>query len=76
MGLFALGMFRNIWNLSIAFVSSRSLKEAIRYVIGAIMCIFFGQYVGTAVVIYSLYHLDDFRWGKTRTVSDDSSKRK
>ncbi|KAH9205978.1 chitin synthase [Leptodontidium sp. 2 PMI_412] len=76
MCLFALGMFRNIWNLSIAFVSCRSLKEAIHYVIGAMMCIFFGQYVGVAVVIYSLYHLDDFRWGKTRTVSDDSSKRK
>ena len=35
-----------------------------------------GPYVGISVVLYSLYHLDDFRWGKTRTINEDDSKQK
>lgn len=73
---FALDSFRNIWNLSIVFMSPRSLKEAIQYVIGFVMCNTLGPYVAMTVVLYSLYHLDDFRWGKTRIVIEDDSKRK
>ena len=74
MMFFALVTFRDIWNLSIVFMSPRSLKEAIQYVIGAVMCNAFGPYVGMTIVLYSLYHLDDLRWGKTRIVSEDDSK--
>ncbi|KAH7348874.1 chitin synthase [Rhexocercosporidium sp. MPI-PUGE-AT-0058] len=76
MFFFALGTFRYIWDLSIVFLSPRSLKEAIHYIIGTLMCHFLGPYVGMTVVLYSLYHLDDFRWGRTRTVSGDGGKRK
>jgi chitin synthase len=73
---FALDTFRNIWNLAIVFMSPRSLKEAIQYVIGVVICNTLGPYVGITVVLYSLYHLDDPRWGKTRIVIEDDSKRK
>ena len=74
MMFFAFATFRDIWNLSIVFMSPRSRKEAIQYVIGALMCSFLGPYVGISIVLYSLYHLDDFRWGKTRIVSEDDNK--
>ncbi|KUL91538.1 hypothetical protein ZTR_01643 [Talaromyces verruculosus] len=71
---FAFATFRDIWNLSIVFMSPWSRKEAIQYVIGALMCSFLGPYVSISIVLYSLYHLDDFRWGKTRIVSEDDNK--
>lgn len=67
-------MYRKVWDLLIIFMFPRSLTEAIQYLLGAILCNIVGWLVAGAIQVYSLYHLDNFRWGKTRiTVSNDMS---
>ncbi|KAF2126323.1 glycosyltransferase family 2 protein [Dothidotthia symphoricarpi CBS 119687] len=70
--LFMLGRFRNIWDILVVFKSSKSLTEVVQCLIGVVMCSTVGQTVTVIIHLYSLYHLDDFRWGKTRvTISDN-----
>ncbi|PSN61826.1 hypothetical protein BS50DRAFT_561994 [Corynespora cassiicola Philippines] len=74
---FVLVLIRQLWDFSIVFISPRSFIEAVQFIIGAFMCVMFGPMIGFTVQMYSLYKLNDFRWGKTRVVvSEDQVKSK
>jgi chitin synthase len=55
-----------IWDIVIMIFSTRSPKEAIQLFLGTIMYAQFGPIVNFTTQLYTLYKLDDFRWGKTR----------
>jgi chitin synthase len=48
-----------------------------QYLLGLLLVIMFGQFVTPVVIMYAVWHMDDFSWGKTREVeaSDDPNSK-
>ncbi|CAG8975252.1 hypothetical protein HYALB_00007952 [Hymenoscyphus albidus] len=46
----------------------RSAKERIQYLLGLFMYFFIGPFLNVIVLVYALWSIDNFAWGKTRKV--------
>ena len=58
----------------VVVAASDSVPDIIQSFIGFWMYGFFGPTVNFVTQIYTLYKLDDFRWGKTRIGVADKAK--
>lgn len=45
--------------------------ERIQFVVGFVMHMFTSPFMNIIVIVYSLAHSDEFKWGKTRDVVED-----
>ena len=52
----------------------RRFKERIQYLLGLSMYILLGAFLNVTVLVYALYTLDNFAWGKTRKVVEHKEK--
>ncbi|KAF1925619.1 glycosyltransferase family 2 protein [Didymella exigua CBS 183.55] len=63
---FFLATFRNIWDYSVVLSSSRTRLEFAQNLMGSFLTYNVSRFVGAVVHVYTLYYLDDFRWGLMR----------
>ena len=47
-------------------------KEKVDFIVGFSMYVVVGQFINCIVVTYSLWNMDDFKWGKTREVAAET----
>lgn len=45
-----------------------TLKSKVQYFVGMVIYFIVGPFLTITVLLYALYHLDHFSWGKTRMV--------
>ncbi|RMZ67133.1 chitin synthase [Pyrenophora seminiperda CCB06] len=66
--LFFFENYRMVWDLLVIITSTGSPTEAVQLFIGSMMYGYFAPLINFMTHLYTLYKLDDFRWGKTRVV--------
>ncbi|EFQ90064.1 hypothetical protein PTT_13433 [Pyrenophora teres f. teres 0-1] len=66
--LFFFENYRMIWDLLVIVMSTGSPTEAVQLFVGSMMYGYFAPLINFFTHLYTLYKLDDFRWGKTRVV--------
>jgi len=64
--LLLLSNHRIAWDFIVLTISSGSLSELFQAVSGWILVHYAGAYVYLLTQAYTLYNLDDFRWGQMR----------
>ena len=64
--LFFLENYRVVWDFLVTILTSTSILDAVQLLIGSTMYSYFGPLVNFITQLYTMYNLDDFRWGKTR----------
>ncbi|CAG9993575.1 unnamed protein product [Clonostachys byssicola] len=52
----------------------RSLKEKMQYLAGLFIFVVFGPFVNITVLLFAVWNMDSFGWGKTRMVVADDNK--
>jgi len=62
-----------LYKLSVPVWCRMNLWETAAFYIFFLTYIVFGPFIGIMVLCYSIYNMDDFGWGKTRTVIDVAS---
>ncbi|EMD85490.1 glycosyltransferase family 2 protein [Bipolaris maydis ATCC 48331] len=67
--LYFLENYRKVWDLMCVIFSARSLLESLQLLSGIIIYGLCAPFVNFVVQLYTIYNLDDFRWGKTRIAS-------
>ncbi|KAF7556877.1 hypothetical protein G7Z17_g1167 [Cylindrodendrum hubeiense] len=68
LGLICVLFFRYVYSFCIGFWLPRNKLEAMQYFVGFFLHILTSPFVNIIVLVYSLFHSDDFKWGKTREV--------
>lgn len=58
--------YRLLYDLMIIMVTTDSLLEKVQALIGAYLYGLGAPFINFITQLYTLYKLDDFRWGKTR----------
>lgn len=58
--------YRRIWDFIVVVISSRSPLEFIQYCIGCVMYEYTVSTINFITQLYTIYNLDDFRWGQMR----------
>lgn len=53
----------------------RSRRDKLQYLAGLGIHVFWSPILTQVVLFYSLFHSDDFKWGKTREVVEDDDER-
>jgi len=53
----------------------RSRRDKLQYLAGLGIHVFWSPVLTQIVLFYSLFHSDDFKWGKTREVVEDDDER-
>ena len=46
----------------------RGVKERVQYLLGLLIYFFLGAFLNITVLLYAMWSLDNFSWGKTRKV--------
>jgi len=64
--LLVLLKYRRIWSFVVGVISSRSPLEFFQYCIGCVMYEYTVSMIGMITQLYTIYNLDDFRWGQMR----------
>ncbi|KAG9187401.1 chitin synthase [Alternaria panax] len=72
--LFLLENYRLMYDMLVIVAASDSVLDAIQSFVGALMYGLFAPTVNFVTQLYTLYKLDDFRWGKTRIGVTDKAK--
>ncbi|RYN41491.1 hypothetical protein AA0113_g1652 [Alternaria arborescens] len=72
--LIILENYRLVYDLLVVVAASDSVPDIIQSFVGFWMYGFFGPTVNFVTQLYTLYKLDDFRWGKTRVGVADKAK--
>ncbi len=57
-----------IYSFCIGFWLPRNAMERFQYFFGYFVHFLMSPFVNIIILVYSLYHADDFKWGKTRQV--------
>lgn len=57
-----------VYYLAITVWQPRGVKDRVRYLLGLLMYFFLGPFLNIIVLMYALWGIDDFTWGKTRKV--------
>ena len=65
-----------LYYLTIPFWLIPGFKKKIQYWVGLFIYIVFGPAMRTIVIIYTILHMADFSWGKTRMVVLEDSPEK
>ncbi|KAF1999708.1 glycosyltransferase family 2 protein [Amniculicola lignicola CBS 123094] len=68
LGLMCVLFFRYIYSFCIVFWLPRTWLETLQYFVGYFVHFLLSPFVNITVLVYSLFHADDFKWGKTRQV--------
>ncbi|PVI05811.1 glycosyltransferase family 2 protein [Periconia macrospinosa] len=71
--LFSFSTFRTLWDISILLHAGQSATEIVQFIGGLILYYYCGSFVGLMIQLYTLYYIDDFRWGKTRVVVEEET---
>jgi chitin synthase len=58
--------YRRIFDLFIAVKTSDSFSEIVQTVLGCVLYTWSAAYVNVTTQFYTLWRMDNFRWGKTR----------
>lgn len=73
---FFLATFHTTWDYLVVLSSSRTRLEFAQNLLGTLLIYHIGRVVACVVHIYTLYYLDDFRWGKMRAKIEAKVRRK
>ncbi|EMT64283.1 Chitin synthase 6 [Fusarium odoratissimum] len=68
LGLICVLFFRYLYSFCIGFWLPRNNLERAQYFAGYVMHLFTSPFMNIIILVYSLFHSDDFKWGKTREV--------
>ncbi|KPM35338.1 hypothetical protein AK830_g11236 [Neonectria ditissima] len=68
LGLICVLFFRYVYSFCIGFWLPRNTLERFQYFIGFFLHIVTSPFMNIIILVYSLFHSDDFKWGKTREV--------
>lgn len=60
-----------LYYVCIAIWLPRGFRPRIQYLLGLATYVFLGPFLNIAVLVYALWNMDNFGWGKTRKVVDD-----
>lgn len=52
----------------IVFWQPRGVRERVQYLMGLFIYIVFGSFLNILVMVYALWNLNNFSWGRTRLV--------
>lgn len=63
-----------LYSFCIGFWLPRNNLERLQYFIGFFFHFFTSPFMNIIILGYSLFHSDDFKWGKTREVITDGEK--
>ncbi|KAL5590175.1 hypothetical protein FOBRF1_013732 [Fusarium oxysporum] len=75
LGLICVLFFRYFYSFCIGFWLPRNNLERAQYFAGYFLHIFTSPFVNIIILVYSLVYSDDFKWGKTREVIQDSKEK-
>ncbi|KAI5465419.1 family 2 glycosyltransferase [Mariannaea sp. PMI_226] len=76
LGLICVLFFRYVYSFCIGFWLPRNNLERFQYFVGFFMHLLTSPFMNIIILLYSLMHSDDFKWGKTREVIRDSDDEK
>jgi chitin synthase len=62
-----------VYGLVVTFWACNGWREKLQYLAGFAMVVLMGQLVTPVVIVYAIWHMDNFSWGKTREVEDDGT---
>jgi chitin synthase len=51
----------------------RTVLERVQFVVGFFMHMITSPFMNIIIIVYSLAHSDEFKWGKTRDVVEDEA---
>jgi chitin synthase len=60
--------YLQLYSFCIGFWLPRNNLERAQYFVGYVMHLFTSPFMNIIILVYSLFHSDDFKWGKTREV--------
>ncbi|WAO96947.1 Chitin synthase [Fusarium falciforme] len=75
LGLICVLFFRYFYSFCIGFWLPRNNFERAQYFVGYVLHIFISPFMNIIILVYSLFHSDDFKWGKTRETIRDSKEK-
>jgi chitin synthase len=52
----------------VVFWQPRGLRERVQYLIGLFIYVVFGSFLNILVLVYALWNMNNFSWGRTRQV--------
>ena len=61
------------YGLIVTYWACHGWRERVQYLCGFVMIVCLGQLITPCVIVYAIWHMDDFSWGKTREVEDDGT---
>ncbi|CEJ82165.1 Putative Glycosyltransferase family 2 [[Torrubiella] hemipterigena] len=73
LGLICILWMRYVYSFCIGFWLPRNNLERLQYFIGFFFHFMTSPFMNIIILVYSLFHSDDFKWGKTREVVGDDS---
>ncbi|KAG4430512.1 hypothetical protein IFR05_013998 [Cadophora sp. M221] len=72
-GLFCILFLRYFYSFCMVIWLPRNLLERVQFVVGFAMHMVTSPFMNIIIIIYSLAHSDEFKWGKTRDVVEDDA---
>jgi chitin synthase len=69
-------IFPVIYYICIVFWLPPTLFQKLQYLLGMVMYLICGPFINIIVLVYSLYNMDSFGWGKTRKVVSEENDEK
>ncbi|KAL7943354.1 glycosyltransferase family 2 protein [Trichoderma barbatum] len=75
-GLLSVLLARYVYSFCVGFWLPRNMKERAQYFAGYFLHFCVSPIMNIVIMVYSLCHSDDFKWGKTREVVDDNDAEK
>lgn len=64
-----------LYGLIVTFWACKGWREKLQYLTGFAMVVMIGQMLTPVVIVYAIWHMDDFSWGKTREIEDDGTNK-
>lgn len=62
-----------MYAIVVAVWACHGWRYRVQYLLGLVMVIALSQFVTPMVILYAIYYMDNFSWGKTREVEDDGN---
>lgn len=62
-----------IYYISMTLWLPRTLLERAQYLVGLAGFVVFGPFINISVMLYAVWNMDSFGWGKTRLVIEDDA---
>lgn len=62
-----------IYGVIVTFWGCHGVRFRLQYLLGLFMVIAMSQFVTPVVILYAIWKMDNFSWGKTREIEDDGN---